>query len=83
MRRLLERSVTTLLRAACLFALVGLAVMCSSLVWPKALPVIFAMSVGHAIGASAFACFVVAVIIDARRAGGGRVSQPPSSRNEA
>jgi hypothetical protein len=68
LRGLLERSVKSLIRAACYFALGGLAVMCSSLVWPKALPVIFAMSVGHAIGFGAFASYLLAVIVDARRA---------------
>ncbi|HEX2877681.1 MAG TPA: hypothetical protein VHP33_40810 [Polyangiaceae bacterium] len=76
LRLLLERSVTELLRAACLFALLGLAIMCASLVWPRALPVIFAMSVGQAIGIGAFSSYLLAVIVDVRRTTRERASQP-------
>lgn len=78
LRHLLERSVTELIRAACLFALLGLAIMCASLVWPRALPVIFAMSVGQAIGIGAFVSYLLAVIVDVRRATRARASQPPA-----
>jgi hypothetical protein len=66
LRSLLERSVPGLVRAASVWALVGLATISLSLVWPRALPVIFAMSVGHLIGGAAFACYLLAVIVDAR-----------------
>lgn len=82
LRQLLERSVTSLIRVACLFALVGLAVMCASLIWPRALLVIFAMSVGHAIGFGAFASYMLAVVVDMRRARRERSSMPPAAVSE-
>ena len=63
---LLQRSVPSLIRAASACALVGLSVMCLSVLWPRALPVIFAMSVGHLIGGAAFAGYLLAIIVDAR-----------------
>lgn len=83
--RVLQGSVTRLLRLAAMTALLGLVVMCTSLLWPSALPVIFAMSVGHLIGAVAVACYGLAVLIDARRRG-GRVDPsipPPESSPSA
>lgn len=65
---LLEKSVSWLVRIACYFALVGLGVMASSLIWPRALPVIFAMSVGQLIGIMAFGFYLLAVVVDARAA---------------
>ncbi len=63
-------SVRWLTRLACVLALVALAVMCFSVLVPRPLPVIFAMSGGHAIGAAAFTCYLVAVLLDlARREG--------------
>ena len=69
-------SVRWLTRLACLLALLGLAVMCFSVLVPRPLPVIFAMSGGHAIGGAAFACYLLAVLLDlARREG----NLPPES----
>lgn len=66
--RLLESSAASLTRLACYIALVGLFVLCLSVLWPRPLPVIFAMSGGHAIGVAAFGCYLLAVVLDARRA---------------
>jgi hypothetical protein len=38
-----------------------------SVISPRALPVILALSVGHLIGVGAFACYLLAVILDAAR----------------
>ena len=67
LEKLLSRSISGLVRVACLLALVGLGVMSASLLYPRALPVIFAMSVGHLIGMSACACYLLAVVLDARK----------------
>jgi hypothetical protein len=68
MLRLLEKSVSGLVRIACWFALAGLLVMTASLIWPRALPVIFAMSVGQLIGIMAFGFYLLGVVVDARAA---------------
>jgi hypothetical protein len=70
------RSVEGLLRLACVLALVGLAVMVFSIVVPRPLAVIGAMSVGHGIGAAALLCYLVAIVIDARR---GRAKESDES----
>lgn len=67
LRALLHGSVTRLLRLAAVFALIGLGVMCFAILSGRALPVIFAMSVGHLIGVLAVGCYVLAVVIDGRR----------------
>jgi hypothetical protein len=83
LRDLLKHSVSGLLRAASVLALAGLALMCASLLWPRALLVIFAMSVGHAIGFGAFACYLLAVLVDARQRraqdAAARASVPPET----
>jgi hypothetical protein len=71
-QRLLGKSVTRLTRTACWLALAGLAVMSYSIISPRPLPVIFAMSVGQGIGILAFLCYLLAVVIDVGR-------QPPRS----
>jgi hypothetical protein len=65
-QRLLAGSVTKLTRVACIFALLGLALMSYSIIDPRAIPVITAMSVGHAFGISAFACYLLAIVLDIR-----------------
>jgi hypothetical protein len=65
--RLAHRSVSGLVRLACALALVALAIICFSVLYPRPLPVILAMSVGHAIGGAAFACYLLAVVLDATR----------------
>ena len=67
--RALRTSVTTLTRAACIFALLGLSLMSYSIVDPRAIPVITAMSVGHVFGISAFACYLLAIVLDIRNRG--------------
>ena len=68
LQRLFASSVLKLTRAACLFALLGLGLMIYSLFDPRALPVIVAMSVGHACGFAAFGCYLLAVVLDVRGA---------------
>jgi MFS family permease len=64
-KRLIAQSVETLIRTACILALVALAVFCLGVTVPGPLPVMFAMSVGQGIGFMACGCYVLAIIIDA------------------
>ena len=64
--RILGSSVVALTRAACLFALAALSLMPYSILDPRAIPVIAAMSVGHALGIAAFACYSMAIVLDIR-----------------
>ena len=64
--RLASRGVENLTRLACVVALVGLAVLMVSIVYPTPLLVIFAMSGGHAIGGFALLCYLLAVVMEAR-----------------
>jgi hypothetical protein len=73
--RLRTRSVVSLVRIACWAALLALAIMCLSIIDPAPLTVIFAMSVGHVIGAFAFVCYLLSVLIDSVRRG----SDPPGN----
>ena len=73
--RILRRSVPELVRVACLLALLALGLVCWSVLDPRPVPVILAMSAGHAIGGSAFACYLLAVILDA-------VQRPPPTDAE-
>ena len=63
----LQHSVTTLIRLACILALAGLFALCSIILWPKPLMVVVVMGVGHGIGVAAFGCYLLAVILDNRR----------------
>lgn len=56
-----------LLDAACVFGLVALGLIVWSVVDPRPVPVILAMSVGQAIGTLSFLAFIWLVIDDARR----------------
>lgn len=68
--RIAARSVTELTRLACVLALLGLAIMVYPLLVPGALTVVLSMAAGHTLGISAFACYLLAVILDlARRRG--------------
>lgn len=62
---LVQRGVPALVRLACVLALLALALMCWSVLNPRPLPVIFAMSLGHAVGGTAFVCYLLAVVLDA------------------
>jgi hypothetical protein len=63
--RLAQRGVPALIRLACVLALLALGLVCWSVLNPRPLPVIFAMSLGHAIGGTAFVCYLLAVVLDA------------------
>ena len=82
MKRLWEivkaRSVGQLTRVAAVLALIALAAIVFSVLVPRPLPVIFAMSAGHAIGGAAFACYLVAVLLDVSRSGTRTDSIAPS-----
>ncbi len=78
LERVIGRSVTRLTRIACWLALVGLALISCSIIWPRPLPVILAMSGGHAIGVLAFVCYLGAIVLDQRRRPpGAGPSTPP------
>jgi hypothetical protein len=64
-RRIAHRSVPQLTRAAAVLALIGLAIMAYSIVSPRPLPVILAMSVGHVIGVLAVLCYLLAIVLHA------------------
>jgi len=55
------------LDAACVLALVALALMVWSLVDPHPIPVILAMSIGQALGTASLLAFLVVVADDVRR----------------
>jgi hypothetical protein len=73
------------LRAACYMTLLALAMMVYSLVHPKPLPVIVAMSFSQALGTFSLFLFLVVVAADFRRSrildrkGPASVAQPPLS----
>jgi hypothetical protein len=75
--RLLSRSVRELVRLACLLALVALGIFVYSIVVPRPLPVMLAMSVGHVIGGAAAACYALAILIDATRGKPRAPTEPP------
>lgn len=65
--RLQRQSKVGMIRLACWIALVGLAVMCASIVFPSPLLIIFAMSGGQVIGIVAFLCYLLSVLMDVVR----------------
>jgi hypothetical protein len=65
--RLMQGSIAGLTRVACVLALLALGLISCSVLFPQPLPVILAMSLGHAVGGAAFACYLLAVILDATR----------------
>ena len=69
LERLMSRGVENLTRISCVVALIGLAVMMVSIVYPMPLLVIFAMSGGQAIGAFAVLCYLLAVVLDHKSQG--------------
>jgi len=77
--RVLHRSVPELVRVACVLALLALGLVCWSVLQPRPIPVILAMSAGHAIGGTAFACYLLAVILDAVQRPRPTVEAPVSS----
>jgi peptidoglycan/LPS O-acetylase OafA/YrhL len=79
-------NVQRVLQAACVLALLALALIVWSMVHPHPIPVILAMSVGQLIGTLSFGTFLVVVAYDLRRAlrivREGRASLPPESRGK-
>ncbi len=76
-QRIVRGSVRELIRIACVLSLIGLAIMSYSILSPRPLPVILAMSVGQGIGGAGFACYLLAVVLDAARRRHDRLSLPP------
>ena len=76
--RLRRRSVLSLVRMACWAALVGLAIICASILRPMPLTVIFAMSVGLVIGGVAFLCYLLSILADSVRHGSAPAIAPDS-----
>ncbi|MEP7051295.1 MAG: hypothetical protein ABJB12_13125 [Pseudomonadota bacterium] len=74
--RVLRRSVPELVRVACVLALLALGLVCWSVLQPRPIPVILAMSAGHVIGGAAFACYLLAVILDAVQRPGPATENP-------
>jgi len=70
-----KRTVPGLLKGACVLGLVALALVVTSVLLPRPLFVILAMSVGHGVGAAALACYVLAVILDS-----GQRTRAPDSK---
>jgi hypothetical protein len=83
-QRVLHQSVRHLTRLAAVLALIGLAIMVLSILWPKPLLVITAMSAGHAIGIAAFFCYLLAVVLDVSRGAPSSLPRPeePQSSDE-
>jgi hypothetical protein len=79
-QHLRKRSVVFMARAACWVALVGLAVMCSSIIRPMPLLIIFAMSVGQVIGIVAVLLYLVAILADVIRGGEHSPDAPGPAR---
>lgn len=77
--RLQKGSVFQLTRIACVLALIGLAMMVYSILSPRPLPVIAAMSVGQMFGMAAVACYLLAILVDVGRSSRGGTT-PQSMR---
>jgi hypothetical protein len=72
-----------ILRAACLLALLAIALMVWSLLIPTPMPVVVAMSVGQVLGTLSLLAFLYVVAADLRRARRDRraaSSNPPGPR---
>jgi hypothetical protein len=65
-KRILRARSATLLRISGILTLIALALMAWSMAQPTPLPVMLAMTVGQAIGTTAFAIFLFVVIRDVR-----------------
>lgn len=78
--KLLGRSVTALIRGACLLTLSALALMACSILWPRPLPVILAMSAGHLLGAAGLGCYLLGVVLEAARSRRAATIPPPGPR---
>jgi hypothetical protein len=78
--RLRQRSIVFTARAACWVALVGLAVMCASIIYPMPLLIIFAMSVGQVIGMVAVLLYLVSILGDVIRGSDHSPDEPGPAR---
>ena len=63
-----------LIPAACILALVALALMIWSLFDPRPIPVILAMSLGQVLGTFSLGAFIAAVVADVRAARAARLT---------
>lgn len=70
----LKSSEQRLARAASYFALLGLLLFALSLFHPKPLTVILSMSAGHILGFLAVLLYLVAIVLDTRRASQSRAN---------
>ena len=71
-----------LVRVAAVLALIGLALFVWSVLDPRPVPVVVAMSVGQGIGTLSFLLYLLAVYLDLRRArvlGNGDVAEKPGA----
>ena len=68
-----------LLRASAILTLVGLALMCWSVIEPTPLPTILAMSLGQLVGTTAFGMYILAIVIDIRNDARMRRRRPVDS----
>jgi len=76
--RIESSSIRGLTRIACGLALMGLALLCYSVLFPKPLPVILAMSAGHVLGVAAFFTYLLAIVLDLARHEGRLPPEPDS-----
>ena len=81
LERLMEHSVETLTRLACIVGLVALAIMAASILHPGPVLIIFATSVGQVIGGFALLCYALAVVMDVKRRRTIVPPEPPSANS--
>jgi hypothetical protein len=62
LRRLIQKPIDRLVDAACLLAIAALALFALSILFPRPLLIIAAMSLGHLLGALALANYLLAVV---------------------
>lgn len=74
---ILHRAPVTLVRIAGVLTLVALAMMAFSIIVPKPLPIVLAMSLGQIIGVAGFGFYFLAVLIDVARRPRRSSSAPP------
>ena len=79
LKKLEKRSVRQLTRVAAVLALIGLFGMILSVLYPRPLVVIGAMSIGQGISAAAIVCYALAVLLDVTRGRSTTDSLPPPS----
>jgi len=79
-RKLQKQSVVGMVRFSCWVALVGLAVMAASILFPNPLLIIFATSAGQMIGMVAALCYGIAVVGDVIRGTDHQADQPGPAR---